>query len=63
MNDWIIWASTERRDELLLDATRARLGRRALDGQPNVLRGQVADGALILSRALEHFAQAVRVKA
>ncbi|GAC1393785.1 MAG: hypothetical protein NVSMB31_13460 [Vulcanimicrobiaceae bacterium] len=63
MNDWIIWASAQRRDELLVEAARVRLIRRILRRRPNILRGQVADGALIVSRALEHFAQSVRAKA
>ena len=63
MNNWIIWASAQRRDELLLEAARARLLRRALRGRPNSLRGRVADGALMLSRALAHFAYHVRAKA
>ncbi len=63
MNEWIIWATSQRRDELLLEACSARLIRRARADHPNLLRGYVADGALIASRALEHFAQNVRAKA
>jgi len=60
MNNWIISATAQRRDELLLEASRARLGRAAMRGRPNVLRGRLADGALLLSALLANFAQAMR---
>ena len=60
MNHWIISASMHRRDELLLEASQARLGRAAMRGRPNVLRGRIADGALVLSALLANFAQAMR---
>ncbi|GEM_PF-4594885 len=60
MNNWIISATAQRRDELLLEASQARLARAAMRGRPNVLRGRIADGALILSSLLAHFAQAMR---
>lgn len=62
MNTWIINETSRRRDELLLDATRARLQRLAARGRPNALRVRIADGALNLSELLASFAQAVRAK-
>ena len=61
--NWIYLETIQRRDELLLEASRARLRRLALRGRPNSLRGRVANGALTLSELLAHFAQAVRAKA
>ena len=63
MDDWIIRASAERRDEVLWDAARARLIRRALRGKPHPFRAALADSALALSRALADFAHTVRAKA
>lgn len=60
MNNWIISATAQRRDELLLEASQARLGRAAMRGRRSVLRGRIADGALILSALLANFAQAMR---
>ena len=61
--NWIYSQAVQRRDELLLEASRVRLMRLALRRRPNSLRGRIADGALTLSELLAHFAQAVRVKA
>lgn len=55
--------AVQRRDELLLEASRVRLRRLALRGRPRSLRGRIADGALTLSELLAHFAQTVRAKA
>lgn len=63
MNEWIIWATSHRRDELLLEACSERRIKRARATHSNLLRGYVADGALVASRALAHFAQNVRAKA
>ena len=63
MNDWIIWASAQRHDEVLREAMQVRLRRRAHGAGGGLLRGHVADSALVLSRALEHFAHTVRAKA
>ena len=60
MNNWIISATARRRDELLLEASHARLARAVMRGRPNLLRGRIADGALILSALLANFAQAMR---
>ena len=60
MNNWIISATAQRRDELLSEAAQARLARAAMRGRPGALRGRLADGALALSVLLAEFAQAMR---
>ena len=60
MNNWIISATAQRRDEMLFEAARARLARAAMRGRPSALRGRIADGALVLSALLANFAQAMR---
>ncbi|MDP9018978.1 MAG: hypothetical protein M3N19_11760 [Candidatus Eremiobacteraeota bacterium] len=60
MDSWIISATKQRRDELLLEASHVRLQRLAVRGRPNAIRGRIADGALTLSALLVSFAQAMR---
>ncbi|MFN2527996.1 MAG: hypothetical protein ABR584_04695 [Candidatus Baltobacteraceae bacterium] len=60
MNNWIISAAAQRRDELLLEASQVRLARAAMRARRSIIRGRIADGALILSSLLAQFAQAMR---
>ncbi len=61
MDNWIRTETHQRRDEMFLFASKARL-RRLLDGKPETIRGRIADGALVMSALLANFAQAVREK-
>ncbi len=62
MENWIRSEIHQRRDEMFLFVSKARLHRLSR-GEPETIRGRIADGALIMSALLANFAQAVREKA
>ncbi|MDQ6825766.1 MAG: hypothetical protein M3Z14_01020 [Candidatus Eremiobacteraeota bacterium] len=62
MENWIRTEIHQRRDEMFLLASKARLHRLSR-GEPETIRGRIADSALLVSVLLANFAQAVREKA
>lgn len=62
MENWIRSEVHQRRDEMFLVVSKARLHRLSR-GEPENIRGRIADGALIMSVLLANFSQAVREKA
>ncbi|MDQ6932919.1 MAG: hypothetical protein M3160_07060 [Candidatus Eremiobacteraeota bacterium] len=62
MENWIRAEVHQRRDEMFLFVSRARLHRLSRS-EPETIRGRIADSALMISDLLANFAQAVRQKA
>ncbi len=62
MENWIRTEAHQRRDEMFLCVSKARLHRLSR-GEPETIRGRIADSALMISALLANFAQVVRQKA